>query len=131
MKDTIIGLFIGIAIAFLGVYLTGFSAAIAVPEQIGKILSGSSFIIWEVAVTQFLGYGVVTFLLLFFAVKFFKPNPWLIVLSALIACEAVLFIAYSSSYTIYIPHFLIVIGCAVLGAYLAVRQNSTSKAAAE
>ena len=125
MKDTIIGLFIGIAIAFLGVYFTGFSAAIAVPEQVGKLLSGPSFIIWEVAVTQFLGYGVVTFLLLFFAIKLLKLNPWLSVLSALIACEAVLFIAYSSSYRIYIPHVFIVISCAVLGAYLAVRQDRT------
>ena len=122
MKDLAIGIFIGLAIAYLGVYFTGFSAAIAVPEKVGEILSGTTFIVWEIAVTQFLGYGVVAFLALFLAIKLLKLNPWVSAIAAVVACEAALFAAYSSTYMIYIPHILVLVVCAICGAFLAHRQ---------
>ena len=122
MKDIIVGLLVGIAIAFLGVYFTGFSAAIAAPAKVAEILSGPSFILWEIAVIQFLGYGLVTILLLYFAVKLLKLNPWLCAVAALVACEAALFMAYSSDYSIYIPHVLVLVACAAFGTFMARRQ---------
>ncbi|MCQ3827842.1 hypothetical protein HXX02_00130 [Microbulbifer elongatus] len=122
MKDLAIGICIGLAIAYLGVYLTGFSAAITVPEKVSEILSGKAFIVWETAVTQFLGYGVVTFLALFFSIKLMKLNPWVSALAAVVVCEAALFAAYSSTYMIYVPHILVLIVCATCGALLAKRR---------
>ena len=121
MKDLAMGILIGLVIAYLGVYLTGFSAAIAVPEKVGEILSATTFVVWEIAVTQFLGYGVVTFLVLFLAIKLMKLNPWVSAMAAVIACEAALLAAYSSTYMIYIPHILVLIVCATCGAFLAQR----------
>ncbi|AQQ68257.1 hypothetical protein Mag101_11855 [Microbulbifer agarilyticus] len=123
MKNVVIGLAIGIAIAYLGVYFTGFSAAIAVPQEVAEVLSGKSFLIWEIAVTQFLGYGVIAFLLVYFSIKILRLNPWVTAIAALISCEALLFVTYTSQYTIYVPHFVVLVGCGALAAFMASRKK--------
>jgi len=115
MKNIIAGSFVGVAIALIGSYLIGFSSAIAVPKEVSEILSGSMFIIWEVAVTQFLGYGVVSLLLMFIAVSLLKLNPWLSALTAIIVCEVMLFSIYPNNYTVYIPHIFVLSLSAFLG----------------
>ncbi|AQQ67048.1 hypothetical protein Mag101_04880 [Microbulbifer agarilyticus] len=131
MKSLVIGLAIGIAIAYLGVYFTGFSAAIAVPQELTKVLSGKIFLIWEIAVTQFLGYGVIAFLLVFFSIKILQLSPWVTAIASLFSCEALLFATYTSQYTIYFPHFIVLVGCGTLAAFMASRKKHAQQAQAK
>ncbi|WP_078082618.1 hypothetical protein [Microbulbifer mangrovi] len=122
MKSVVVGVVVGIAVAYLGVYFTGFSAAIAVPKEVSDLLSPNTLLVWDIAVTQFLGYGVIAFLLVFFSIKLLRLNAWMTALIAIVSCEVVLFATYSSQYMIYVPHFVVLIGCGALAAFMARRQ---------
>lgn len=124
MKNVFVGVVIGVVVAYLGVYFTGFAAAIAVPEVVAEILSGRGFVVWEIVVTQFLGYGVIVFLLVFFSVRSLRLNPYVAALAAVLSCEAVLFGTHTSQYIFYMPHLIVLIFCAVLAAFLAIRQGN-------
>ncbi|MEW5248278.1 hypothetical protein [Microbulbifer discodermiae] len=118
MKSTVAGVLIGLITAYLGVILTGYSAAIAIPEAIANFISGRSFLLWEIFVTQLLGYGLSVFVLILAAAKLLNVNPWVTSVVAFITCEFALYPAYTAADTIYILHIIVFAGCALSAAAL-------------
>ncbi len=116
MKQVISAVLVGLVSALFGAFLTGYSAAITIPGGLVEFFTGWRMFLWDILVVQFLGYGITILLLTFLVTILLKLNPWITAALAIIVCEAALAIAYPSSFSLYIPHIVVVVSCAFLGA---------------
>ncbi|MGL6162376.1 hypothetical protein [Microbulbifer sp.] len=116
MKQVTFAVLVGLVSALLGVLFTGYSAAIAIPSGLVDFFTGWRMFLWDTLVVQFLGYGVTILLLTFLVTMLLKLNPWITAALAVLACEASLAIAYPTSFSLYMPHIIVVVSCAFLGA---------------
>src|SRR5690625_3852348 len=117
MKQVVSAVLAGLVAAFLGVLFTGYSSAIAIPNGLVGFFTGWRMFLWDALVVQFLGYGVTILLLTFFVTKLLKLNPWITATGVIFVCEAALAVAYPSIFFLHVPHIIVVVFCAFVGAY--------------
>lgn len=125
MKKVIAGIFAGVASAILGIFLVGYSSAVAIPKAYSGLFSGWRMYVWELVVVQFFSYGIAILTLTFLVAKTLKLNPWAVAAIAFISCEAFLIIVSWPHPLIYGPHVAVVAICAALGAVAAHRLQKT------
>jgi len=128
VKATLLGILAGVVLAYVGAYLTGYTAAMALPSFIANDTSGILIYLWEMAVTQFLGFGLAAFVLVYLTIRLVRLSTWVFLIVVFIVCELSLSLMPSSYFDFYMPHYIVVIACLFLGAFLASRNISNTKA---
>lgn len=115
MKQVVPSVMVGLISAFLGVFFTGYSAAIAIPVGLVDFFTGWRMFLWDTLVVQLLGYGITILALTFVVTMLLKLNPWITAALTVIVCESALAIAYPTSFSLYMPHIIVVVTCAFVG----------------
>lgn len=90
MKKIIAGLFAGVASASIGIFLVGYSSAVAIPKEYLGMFSGWRMYLWELVVVQLSSYGIAIFNLTLLAAKILNLDPWAVAATAFVTCEAFL-----------------------------------------
>jgi hypothetical protein len=135
ISSTIICILAGIAIATVGYWLLGYTAAIAAPTQWfewfnSTLGSYAGLVAWEMLVVQFLGVGLVATLVAFLVVKY-TSLPWwqacLFIISAELGTVILLQFPYITSLggllLLQHAHEIVVIVCVLIAGYVSARNR--------
>ena len=117
-RDVGISLAMGCFIATTGVFLTGYTAAIAMPSWLS-----SAIILWELLVVQFLGFGVISLLATFMLVRFCRVNSVVLVVLALLVILLLPNLWYGTPIIFYWPHAVTLLICLTVGCYLGFKNS--------
>jgi hypothetical protein len=122
MKQLGVGVSVGVLVALLGSYLTGYLSAVAVPEGIGS--SAVAHLLVELG-TQLLGFGILSFVLMYFAAKLLYKKHWLVTaIVAVASVQVVLAVLSWPSYSFYLLHVIVLAASIALGGAASARNKS-------
>lgn len=127
MKEWIYGVAIGAIAAIVGSILAGFVSAATIPSDI----AGTAFraLLWEVGI-QLWCFGVVSFVLMFFAVKVQLQRWKVAAIVAFLVFQLVLAYVSWPYYYMYPLQFIMLGVCLALGGVVAVRSKALNSDAA-
>lgn len=125
MKTLVLSIISGAVLAFVGTFLISYTSAMAVPSF---LVDQSRYLklLWELAITQFLGFGLITFIVVFLVNRLGSVNLWLFTVATLIICELTLAAMSSFSLVLYASHVIVMFCSAFIGAYLAHKKRINS-----
>jgi|GEM_PF-2405798 len=133
ISSVIFGGTLGIIIFYIASFILGFTAAIPIPIDLVKSFKSNSVLwpflfLWDTLVVQFVGVGILVAIANYFIVKK-SVVLWRHFTVSFIVVEIIF--AYSSMsalfsapilprnvFFLYLPHFVVVVSCAYIAAYI-------------
>lgn len=129
LKTIITAMVVGVMLINIGVFLTGYTAAISAPMWLFEFLPGlAALLIWDSIVVQFLGFGIAAILLSYFANWIFALSWKLFVVVVFVVVQVPLLnqmdFQYENSLLIWLPHWVVLVTCLFCGSRAGAKRTS-------
>ena len=118
-KNIFIGVLSGLLLAFVGVYLTGFTSALVMPTSFYSLIW-----LWDILVVQFLGFGVLAVIISYMVTHKLKVGFTNSVIVTFIFAQFILIISMGNLSMLYLPNISVMFGSLVIGWFVANRKHA-------
>ncbi|TMP01958.1 hypothetical protein CWC11_20385 [Pseudoalteromonas sp. S3178] len=114
IKNILVSIFSGIALAIIGSYLTGHTSALVMPVSFGNLIWA-----WDIFVVQLLGFGLLAIASGFLVAYITNKNFLFSVVAVFLITQLYLSFVIGDGFYFYFPHILTMLVCLCAGWYVA------------
>jgi len=116
-QNTLSSAVAGLALAFLGAYLTGYTSAFVMPISFANFMWA-----WDILIVQFLGFGLLAIALSYLIAYLSKLNFLFSVIVTFIIAQVGLFFMAGNNINLYWPNILTMLICLIIGWFIACKK---------